>query len=145
MTIVDDLIANPGLYLGIDEMQGSDLRGAARMVVTPLPGGSGVTLDYDILNPAMPERLRGHVEHTMLARTHDGGAVMVIGHPHADSVALLRETEPGVFELGDEPSPFPMKVVVSMLEPGRLRHSWWYGSPGDEAIERDVAVLTRVD
>jgi hypothetical protein len=145
MTIVDDLLAHPGLYLGIDRVVGSELRGAARMVVTPLPGGSGVTLDYEILNPAMPERLRGHVEHTLLARTHDGPAVMVIGHPHAASVAILGETDPGTFDLGDQAAPFPMKVVVSMTAPGRLRHAWWYGSPGSDAVERDVAELARVD
>ena len=131
MTIVDDLLAHPGLYIGIDTVAGSDLRGAARIVVTPLPGGAGVTLDYEIFNAATPERIRGHVEHTMLARTHDGGTVMVIGHPHAQSVAILRETEPGTFELGAESSPFPMKVEVSMPEPGRLRHAWWYGAPGE--------------
>ena len=144
MTIVDDLLANPGLYIGIDSVADSDLRGAARIVVTPLPGGAGVTLDYEIFNPATPDRIRGHVEHTMLARTHDGGTVMVIGHRHAQSVAILRETEPGTFELGAESSPFPMKVEVSMPEPGRLRHAWWYGAPGEEAIERDVAVLRRM-
>jgi hypothetical protein len=47
MAIVDDLVAHPGLYIGIDSVAGSDLRGAARMVVTLLPGGSGVTLDYE--------------------------------------------------------------------------------------------------
>jgi hypothetical protein len=31
-----------------------------------------------------------------------------------------------------------------MLEPGKLRHSWWYGRPGGEAEERDVSILTRV-
>ena len=144
MTIVDDLLANPGLYIGIDSVADSDLRGAARIVVTPLPGGAGVTLDYEIFNAATPERIRGHVEHTMLARTHDGGTVMVIGHPHAQSVAILRETERGTFELGAESSPFPMKVEVSMPEPGRLRHAWWYGAPGEAAIERDVAMLSRV-
>jgi hypothetical protein len=61
MTIVDDLLAHPGLYLGIDTVTGSDLRGAARIVVTPLPGDSGVTLDYEIFNPATPERIRGHI------------------------------------------------------------------------------------
>jgi hypothetical protein len=144
MTIVDDLLANPGLYIGIDSLAGSDLRGAARITVTPLPGGAGVTLDYEVLNPAQPDRIRGHVEHTMVARTHDGGTVMVIGHPHAPSVAILRESKPGTFELGAEGSPFPMKVELSMPEPGRMRHSWWYGAPGDEAIERDVSVLERV-
>jgi hypothetical protein len=144
MTIVDDLVAHPGLYIGIDSVAGSDLRGAARMVVTPLPGGAGVTLDYEIFNPATPQRIRGHIEHTMVARTHDGGAVMVIGHEHARSVAILRESEPGTFELGAEGSPFPMKVELSMPEPGRLRHVWWYGAPGEDAIERDVALLERM-
>src|SRR4051794_10054696 len=125
MGIVDDLLAHPGLYIGIDTVVGSDLRRAARILVTPLPGGAGVTLDYDILNPAQPNRIRGHIEHTMLARTHDGPAIMVIGHEHASSVAVLRETTPGTFELGDEPTPFPMKVELSMPEPGRIRHSWW--------------------
>ena len=143
MTIVDDLLANPGLYVGIDTVRDSDLRGAARIVVTPLPGGAGVSLDYEILNPAMPDRIRGHAEHAVLGRTHDGGAVMVTGHIHAESVAILREADPGSFELGAEPSPFPMKIVVSMPEPGRLRHAWWYGAPGEEAVEREVAELTR--
>jgi len=31
-----------------------------------------------------------------------------------------------------------------MPEPEQLRHSWWYGAPGEEAIERDVAMLRRV-
>src|SRR5205823_632418 len=138
MGIVDDLLAQPGLYIGVDQLAGSDHSGIARIVVTPLPGRSGVALDYDVVNVATPASGRRHVEHTLIARTHGGGTVMVIGHPHADSVAMLRETEPGVFEPGAEPVPFPMKVVVSVPEPGRIRHSWWYGRPGDVAVERDV-------
>jgi hypothetical protein len=37
-----------------------------------------------------------------------------------------------------------MKVVVSVPEPSRLRHAWWYGSPGEQATERDVAELELV-
>ena len=144
MAIVDDLLAHPGMYVGIDTVTDSDLRGAARILVTPLPGNAGVTLDYEIFNAATPDRIRGHVEHTLVARTHDGPTVMVIGHEHAQSVAILRETAPGVFELGAEASPFPMKVELSMPEPGRIRHSWWYGVPDEGAIERDVSVLTRL-
>lgn len=144
MALVDDLVANPGLYVGIDTVKGSDLRGAARIVVAPLPGNSGVTLDYEVLNSAQPDRIRGHVEHTIVARTHGGTTIMVIGHAHAKSVAVLRETSPGVFELGDEGSPFPMKVELSVPEPGRLRHAWWYGAPGGVAAERDVSELQRV-
>jgi hypothetical protein len=143
MSIVDELVANPGLYVGVDDVQDSELRGAARILVTPLPGNAGVTLDYEVLNPAN-EPIRGHSERTVIARTHSSGNVMVIGHTHADSVAILYETEPGTFELGPDGSRFPMKVVVTMSEPGHLRHSWWYGRPGDEPIERDVAEVVRI-
>ncbi len=37
-----------------------------------------------------------------------------------------------------------MRVELSMPEPGHLRHAWWYGAPGQAAIERDVALLTRM-
>ena len=37
-----------------------------------------------------------------------------------------------------------MKVVVSVPGPGRMRHAWWYGAPGDELAERDVAEVERV-
>jgi hypothetical protein len=67
---------------------------------------------------------------------------MVIGHMHAGSVAILRETEPGVFELGAEGSPFAMRVILSIPAPGRLRHAWWYGRPGEDPVERDVAGRT---
>ena len=139
MGIVDDLIAAPGLYVGIDRMSGTDHSGQARMVVTALPGGSGVSLDYEVLHDGR----QAHVEHTILGRTHGGGSIMVIGHPHAGTVAVLRESEPGVFEHGDEPAPFPMKVIVSVPEPGRIRHAWWYDRPGGTASERDVSELVR--
>jgi hypothetical protein len=142
MGVVDDLVSNPGLYLGIDRVVGTDHRGVARIQVTALPGGAGVTLDYEIFNPAMPDNPRAHVEHTVVGRTHDGPAIMVIGHTHAESMTILHETDPGTFELGDEASAYPMKVVVSVPEPGRLRHAWWYGAAGGEATERDVAELS---
>src|SRR5689334_17121023 len=86
MGIVDDLLAHPGLYLGIDTAKRVEYKGAARIVVTPLPGSAGVTLDYEILNPAFPDEIRGHVEHTIIGKLHDGRAVMVIGHTHGSSV-----------------------------------------------------------
>ena len=145
MALVDDLLANCGTYVGIDAVTGTDLRGAARIVIAALPGNSGVTLDYEVLNPVNPDRIRAHVEHTMVARTAGGVAVMVIGHPHADSAAILRETAPGVFEAGDEPQAFPMKVELSVPEPGRILHTWWYGPPGGSAEPRDATDARRVD
>jgi len=141
MGIVETLLTNPGLYVGKDTVVGSDLVGAARILVSALPGGAGVSLDYEILNGLAPGPVLGHVEHTVLGKADDGQTVMVIAHTHGQGITILRETEPGVFEPGDVPAPYPMKVVVSVPEPGRLRHAWWYGSPGEHAVERDVAEL----
>jgi hypothetical protein len=141
--VVDDLLAHPGLYLGVDQVVSADRVGAARIVITPLPGQAGVTLDYEIFNPSTPERLLGHVERSIIGRTHGGPSVMVISDMHAGSVAILRETQPGVFELGNEIAAYPMKVVISMPEADHLRHSWWFGAPGEEAIERVVTDVYR--
>jgi hypothetical protein len=140
MGIIDDLLQHPGLYLGIDHDSAGRGESAARMRVTPLPGGAGVTLDYETFN-TNPNRVRGHHEHAILARTHGGSVIMVSGHIHADSVAVLHETSPGIFELGDDSAPFPMKIVISVPEPGQLVHSWWYGPAGGTAEERDRAEL----
>jgi hypothetical protein len=145
MGIVEDLLANPGLYVGIDSVTNSDVRGASRVVVTPLPGRAGVTLDYDIFNPAFPDNPRGHAEHSVIARTHDGGVFMVVADTHSRSVAILHEGQPGVFEPRDGAVPYPQKVVLSMPEPGRIRHAWWYGSPGEQAVERDVSDVRLIE
>ena len=143
MGIVEDLLANPGLYVGKDTVVGTELVGAARILVSPLPGRAGVSLDYEILNGLAPGPVLGHVEHTMIGTADDGRTVMVIAHTHGQGLTFLRESEPGVFEAGDVPLPYPMKVVVS-VSAGRLRHAWWYGSPGEELVERDVAELDLV-
>jgi hypothetical protein len=144
MGIVEALLANPGLYVGTDSPVRTDLVGAARIVVTPLPGRAGVSLDYEILNGLAPGPVLGHVEHTIVGTADDGTTVMVIAHTHGQGITILRETEPGVFEPGDAPVPYPLKVVVSVPEPGRLRHAWWYGPQGGDAEERDVAELELV-
>jgi hypothetical protein len=144
MGIVDDLLANPGLYIGTDTVIRTDLVGAARIAVSRLPGGAGVSLDYELFNAAAPGPVRGHVEHTIIGRADDGSTVMVIAHTHGEGISILRETDPGTFEPTGE-VPYPMKVVVSVPAPGRMRHAWWYGAPGDELAERDVAEVERVD
>ena len=144
MGIVEELLGNPGLYIGTDRVVGTDLVGAARIVVTALPGGAGVSLDYEILNGLAPGPVLGHAEHTVVGTADDGTTVMVIAHTHGDGISILRENEPGVFEPGDGPVPYPMKVVVSVPEPGRLRHVWWYGPAGESFTERDVAELALV-
>lgn len=139
MGIVEDLLANPGLYVGADTVRGVDLTAVARIVVTVLPGGAGVSLDYDVYNPGGSGPIRAHAEHTILAKGDDGRALMVVAHTHGEGVTIMHETEPGTFEPGDPPPPYPMKITVAVPEPGRLRHAWWYGRPGETLEERDVA------
>jgi hypothetical protein len=146
VSIIDDLIANPGVYIGLDRAPDGteDAHGtsAARIVVTPLPGNAGVTVDYETFNASDESRVRGHAERAIVGRTDGGGAVLVTGHIHADSVAVLREREPGVFVLGDEPSAFPMSISISVPSPGKLVYVWAYGMPGEEPVERDRAEVT---
>ena len=142
MSIVEDLMASPGLYVGVDRVAGTDLVGSARMLVTTLPGRAGVAIDYEVFNPATSGPVRGHAEHTLVARTHDGGIIMVIADTHAGGLVVLRETADGGPSPGPEGSPYPMKVVIAMPEPGQLRHHWWYGAPGEAAVARDLAELT---
>jgi hypothetical protein len=144
MGIVEDLLANPGVYVGIDQDTAGRGSAAAKIVVTPLPGGAGVALDYETFNPANEDRIRGHAEHAVIGRVHGGGAVLMTGHSHADTVALLRESDPGVFVLGDAPSAFPMAIKISVPEPGRLTHIWAYGAPGEDPVDRDRAELRLV-
>jgi hypothetical protein len=142
MSIVDDLIANPGTYLGIDT--GDHGSSAAKIVVTVLPGGAGVALDYETFNADKPDQVRGHAEHAVIGRTHGDGAILVTGHIHGDSVAVLREGDTGVFGMAGEPSAFPVQITIAVPEPGKLIHSWAYGMPGEEPVERDRAELTLI-
>jgi hypothetical protein len=138
--IIEQLLDQPGLYVGVDHGRHGD--GAARLLVTPLPGRAGVALDYEIFHMADPA-MGGHAEHSVLGRTEGGGSVLVVADIHGATLGLLAETEPGTFERPLVPGPYPMKVVVSVPEPGRLRYAWWYGSPGEEPEERDVGELIR--
>ena len=138
---VDDLIANPGLYTGPQTDptgEGDRTASVARILVTPLPGGSGVRMEYEVL---APEHI-GHVEHAVLARTTTG-VLLITSHTHADVTTVLRETEPGVFP-ADEGEPFPMAIELQVPEPGRLVYLWSHGMPGGEATLRDRGDLRLV-
>jgi hypothetical protein len=147
MSVVDQLIDNPGVYLGVGH-DPSDQRDraesqAARIVVTALPGRAGVTIDYETFDPAHPERVQPHIEHALIGRVHGGGVILVTGHAHADTVAILRETWPGEFSMGSEPGAFPMAISISIPEPGRIVYVWSYGEPGGDPVPRDRAEVAR--
>jgi hypothetical protein len=140
--LVSQLVAHPGLYIGPqgDPNDPGSPPSAARILVTALPGGSGVTMDYEVLSAA-----NGivHAEHAVLARTPNG-TVLITAHSHADMTTVLDEVEPGWFPAADGAAPFPMAIRIEVPAPGQLIYSWSYGSPGEELIVRDVGTVRHV-
>ncbi|MBV9952360.1 MAG: hypothetical protein JO291_10445 [Acidimicrobiia bacterium] len=140
--LVDQLISHPGLYVGSDvDPTGEHGTGAAaaRIEVRPLPGGAGVSLDYECLRP---DAGLVHGEHAVLART-PGGLVLLTAHLHAPVASVLHEAEPGRFPAGDD-APFPMEIRIEVPETGHLRYLWSYGMPGEQLRLRDEGDLRRV-
>lgn len=143
--LVDQLLAQTGLYLGTDRDPTKDDRApqVARIVVTALPGRSGVMFDYDGLS-LNQERPRPHSEHAVLGRTSNGLALYT-AHTHAPVLTELRETEPGYFEAVDGASPFPLAIGIEVPSAGRLVYSWSFGEPGGELTVRNIGDVTLLD
>lgn len=133
--LVDQLLAGPGLYVGKQATHGERPgEGVARVLIAPLPGGTGVAMDYEVIvGPAGIV----HAEHAMVTRT-GGGTVLVTSHSHAPVTSIIPEAEPGWFPADASAAPFPMAVRIEVPEPGHLIWSWSYGSPGEELTVRDV-------
>lgn len=140
--LVDALLARTGLYLGtqLTPHAPGDGRGVARVVVTALPGGAGVSLDYEVLTP---EHGRNHAEHAVVARG-TAGLFLVTAHAHAPVATVAQETEPGYFPAAPGAAPFPMAIRLEVPEPGHLVYSWSYAR-GDEPLQvADVGDLRHI-
>lgn len=131
--LVDRLLTQTGLHVGTCRDSRDDAAPqVARILVTGLPGGSGVTLDYEGLTLlSNQDRPFGHSEHALLARTSHGLA-LYSSHIHASVVTELRETEPGHFEAVEGSSPFPLAIRIEVPSAGRLVYTWSFGQPGGE-------------
>ena len=133
--LVDQLIAGAGLYAGKQSTHGDEPgEGVARILVSPLPGGAGVEMDYEVI---VADAGIVHAEHALLTRTA-GGNVLVTSHIHAPITAVVPEAEPGWFPADAGAAPFPMAVRIELPEPGRIVYSWSYAEPGGELRVRDV-------
>jgi len=137
--LVERLVANPGLYTGpqADPSDPDGPKSVARIMVTPLPGGAGVAMAYEVISA---ENGVVHNEHAVLART-PRGVVLITAHTHADVATVLLETEPGLFPANDGDAPFPMAIRLEVPEPGHLTYSWSYGRPGEPLVVRDVGTV----
>src|SRR5262245_44023288 len=138
--LVDALLASPGLHLGLGRSLGNDEPYVARIVVTPLPGLGGVTLDFEALSASRLASGDHYVEHAMLGRQRDGSIVLVTAHSPGAVVRVLGEVEPGRFRSDIGPA---VGVRIEVPEPGTLTYGWSWAQPGEAFAERDVASVTR--
>jgi hypothetical protein len=129
--LVDQLLAQTGLHVGTSrDTRDNAAPQVARIMVSALPGRSGVTFDYEGLNLlTSQERRFGHAEHALLGRTSHGLALYT-AHIHAPVVTELRETEPGNFQAAEGASPFPLAIRIDVPSTGRLIYEWSFGEPG---------------
>ena len=144
--LVDRLLAQTGLHVGTSRDTREDATPqVARIVVTALPGRSGVASDYEGLTPLTnQERPFGHAEHSVLGRTSNGLALYT-AHIHAPMLTELRETEPGYFEAIEGASPFPLAIRIEVPSAGRLIYVWSIGEPGGELAVCITGDVTLVD
>lgn len=144
--LIDQLLSQTGLHVGTTRDTREDAAPqAARIMVRPLPGGSGVAFDYEGLNIlADEERPLGHSEHSVLARRSDGLA-LYCAHMHAPVLAELRETEPGNFDAVDGSSPFPLSIRIEVPAPRRLLYTWSFSDPSGDLQTRIVGDVALVD
>ena len=144
--LVDRLLGQTGLHVGTSSDTREDAAAqAARIMVTALPGRSGVTFDYEGLNLLTThERPLGHAEHAVLARTATG-LTLYSANIHAPLLMELRETEAGSFEAPAGASPFPLAIRVEVPSRGRLLYTWSFGEPGGEFSTRITGDVTLVD
>jgi hypothetical protein len=140
-TLVDTLLANTGLYVGRGWFAPDERPPrASRLVVTALPGASGVTLDYEVMS-MQGESL--HREHSMLARSSDGNTILVVAHQDDTAVAILGEMTPGFFTMPRR-DPYPkgqMGIRIDVPEPGRVRHAYCWADEQGRFGEVDVSDL----
>ncbi len=143
--ILTTLLDAPGLYVGTgQDFSSPDSERTlwnARIAITPLPGRTAVAIDYEGLSQ---ENGRFHAEHSVLGRLPDD-LVLMVAHPHGDTVLVLYEDGAGRFVDRDKTSRFPVEHLIVVPEAGRIVHHWRYGSPGEDIVERDVADVRLVD
>jgi hypothetical protein len=141
--VLDQLISKPGLYVGTQTAPEHNAEGGpsiARLEVTPLPGGSGVMMAYEVLSPTNGVQ---HQEHAILART-PAGLTLVTSHSHADVTTVLSESEPGYFPAVEGAAPFAMAIRLEVPEPGHVVYSWSYGWDQEPLKLRDIGDMRLV-
>jgi hypothetical protein len=130
--LAETLFDAPGLYVGRgDGVESGPFIG--RLLVTPLPSGRGVVIDYEALST---EHMVQHVEHAMLGIGADGRHVLYVSHVESPTIAVMVEQRPGYFVDVAAGAVAHQAVEITCPADGELTYAWWWAEPGEDAIER---------
>jgi hypothetical protein len=132
MDLVEVLFDAPGLYVGRGDGSGSGPF-IGRLVVTPLPSGRGVTIDYEVLSH---EHLVEHVEHSLLGLGPDGHHALYVSHIESPTIAVMVEQRPGYFVDVSPSAAVQQAIEITCPGEGELTYAWWWAAPGEELVER---------
>ena len=134
-SILAGLRERPGVYVGEGDGPESGPF-SARIEVSPSLDALGCDIRYEAWHG--PEHR--HREQSLLAPSMEGGAVLTVLCQELPGLAVLTESEPGVFINGAGADGFRIRIGVS-LDDAELVYSWAWAFPGAELIEQSRAVV----
>jgi hypothetical protein len=137
-SVLETLLANPGLYAGTGTDAEDGTVFIARIQVTALPNGAAVSLDYEARHAG---NLAQWAEHSVLARNYQGELLLISSHRASPAIVTLREEKPGWFVNDPATYQFPMAIRCQVEEPGSLRYEWWYSMPGQPLQRHDDTLV----
>lgn len=142
MSVLETLLANPGLYTGTSTEHDGSVS-VARIVISPLPNRASVSIDYEARHAANPNQW---VEHAILGRDLGGALVLITSCPPDESLLVLRPNPDDESFFVNDPaaSKFPAGIRVECAQPGALRYDWWYSMPGKPLERHDDTTVQLV-
>jgi hypothetical protein len=127
----------PGLYRG----RGDGLESGpfvARIVLTSVLRGRGVTIDYEAFSDSKGLQ---HVEHTLLTSGEGGRLELHVACLELPGVVRFVESRPGLFNSYN--GPLPARILVSAPRDGALSYGWWWSRDDSEPREQSRAEVRR--
>ena len=142
MSVLDTLLANPGLYAGTGTQHDGTVS-VARIMVARLPNKASVAIHYEARHAGNPNQW---VEHAILGRFLGRGLVLITSCPPDESLCVLRPhpDDESFFVNDPAESKFPAGIRIECDEPGRLRYDWWYSMPGNPLERHDDTTVQLV-
>ena len=136
-TIIDRVLSAAGRHGGTGDGAESGPF-TATLVVTPLLGSMGASIDYVATAPDGREL---HSEHTVLAfESWSGQPTLFVLCAELNGVDQLVQTGESTFNNGRGTDGFELQIEIA-LDDDALAYVWSWGAPGDALVEQSRATF----